>query len=96
LTLADPRANWPGLDPQGVAVSRAYQQQDPRAALYRFVAAREANLRFLAALDAPDWSAAHLHPRPGSIRAGDLLASWVGQVALVEQSAGERHGRTSG
>ena len=82
LTLSDPRCDWPGIDPQGAARSRDYQAQDPREALGRFVAAREANLRWLGSLDQPDWSAEHIHPRLGRLRAGDLLASWAAHDLL--------------
>lgn len=77
LTLTDPSGAWPGIDPEGVAVSRAYRQQEPQQALRRFVSAREVNVRWLRLLDAPDWSSEHTHARFGSMRAGDLLASWA-------------------
>lgn len=77
LTLREPDSPWPGIDPQGAAVSRAYDRQDPHEALARFSAAREENLNWLRALKEPNWNAVHTHPRIGEIRAGDLLASWA-------------------
>jgi len=82
LTLSNPSAGWPGIDPEGVAVSRAYRRQDPQEALKRFVAARETNVRWLRALVAPDWSTMHPHPRFGSMCAGELLASWAAHDLL--------------
>lgn len=82
LTLTDPSKEWPGIDPEGVAKSRDYQHQSPQDALRRFVAARQANMRWLATLDSASWETVHTHPRFGSMRAGDLLASWAAHDLL--------------
>ena len=82
LTLRDPKADWPGIDPEGVARSRGYQDQNPHEALDRFLRAREESLVWLASLGDADWSRAKVHPRLGTLRAGDLLASWAAHDLL--------------
>lgn len=82
LTLRDPAADWPKIDPEGAAQARRYQQQDPREALERFIAARQANLKWLQSLGAVNWSQSARHPRLGALRAGDLLGSWAAHDLL--------------
>lgn len=82
MTLRDPTADWPKIDPEGAARARRYQEQSPRDALERFIAARAANLKWLASLGAVNWSQAAQHPRLGALRAGDLLASWAAHDLL--------------
>jgi len=82
LTLEDPSKDWPGIDPQGWAVSRGYQSRDLKAELNRFVAARAANIERLGALKNPDWSSTKTHPKFGSMVASDLLAAWCAHDAL--------------
>jgi hypothetical protein len=82
LTLRDPSASWPRIDPEGWAVSRHYNDRDLDAEVTRFVAARRESLTWLRRLDSPDWSSAHVHPKIGPLRAGDLLAAWSAHDAL--------------
>ena len=82
LTLRDPSADWPGIDPEGAARSRAYQDQNPHQALDRFLLARRVNLAWLASHRDAEWSRAKVHPRLGTLRAGDLLASWAAHDLL--------------
>ncbi len=82
LTLRDPAAAWPPIDPEGWAVQRKYNDRELDAEVKRFVAARRESLRWLRGLKAPDWSAAHQHPKIGAMRAGDLLAAWAAHDAL--------------
>lgn len=76
LVLEDPGQEWPPIDPQGWAQARAYNQADPGAVLQGFLAERRINLEWLAALDAPDWSRARLHPVAGPLSARQLALSW--------------------
>lgn len=76
-TLEDPEAPWEPIDPEGWVTARAYADRDMRASIDRFALERDASLRWLAELEAPDLSKAHRHPTIGAIRAGDLLAAWV-------------------
>jgi hypothetical protein len=76
LTLEDPTAAWPGIDPEACAVERRYNDGDLNEAVDRFVRERETSIAWLKALGDPRWDQAHPHPRIGSIAAGSLLASW--------------------
>ncbi|MCC7493985.1 MAG: DinB family protein [Fimbriimonadaceae bacterium] len=67
---------WPPIDPEGWAVARHYQQDDLPGALADFTAARQAALRWLAGLAAPDWSLSYEAPW-GLLSAADLLGSWL-------------------
>lgn len=82
LTLSNPAAPWPAIDPQGWAVSRSYLEQDPGETLDRFTTERARSVQWLRSLRNPDWTRAHNHPKHGPIRAGDLLSSWAAHDAL--------------
>lgn len=108
LTLRDPAAAWPGIDPPGWAVQRRYNEGDLRDAVDRFVRVRESSISWLRSLRNPDWSKTHRHPKLGAIRAGDLLAAWAAhdplhlrQIAkrmhqLAQRNAGEYSVRYAG
>ncbi len=76
LTLQDPLAEWPPIDPEGWAISRNYNAASPVGVLAGFLAEREKNLEWLQALEQPDWDLAHSHPRAGAISARQLALSW--------------------
>lgn len=82
LTLADPQAPWPPIDPEGWARERRYNERDPHESVQRFVNERAASISWLRALKNPDWSRTHVHPRFGQFTAGALLASWASHDAL--------------
>lgn len=82
LTLRDPAAPWPAIDPEGVAVKRRYNEGSLDEAVERFVTERAASVSWLRGLRAPDWDRGHEHPRAGTIRAGDLLTAWAAHDAL--------------
>ncbi len=82
LTLTDPEADWPPIDPEGWAVERRYNEGDLDETVARFVSERRASVAWLRGLADPDWSIAHSHARLGSMRAGDLLASWTAHDVL--------------
>ena len=83
LTLEDPGAAWPGIDPEAAVRERDAINADLGEELDRFAAARVASIAWLqsALLDSdgggPDWSRRYEHPVIGSIAAGDLLAAWA-------------------
>lgn len=81
ITLHRPGETWPGIDPGGWVTARNYNDQDLGQALRRFLAEREASLAWLASLQSGDWQATYEAPW-GSIKAGDLLASWVAHDLL--------------
>jgi hypothetical protein len=82
LTLHHPERDWPPIDPEGWVAARAYQQRDPSESLARWREERRRSLEWLAGLSAPEWERAHAHPALGSLRAGDVLASWVAHDLL--------------
>lgn len=82
LTLRDPSLEWPPIDPPRAAVERRYNEHDPADALTRFAHEREKSVAWLRSLHAPDWNATKVHPKFGSMRAGDLLVSWAAHDAL--------------
>lgn len=63
LTLTDPAADWPPIDP----VER----------LEAFLAERRASLDWLRGLQNPNWDSRKTHPRLGSATAGEMLWAWV-------------------
>ena len=71
------RGSWPPIDPQGWPASRGYNERALGESLERFLSRRAESLSWLDGLVEPDWSIAYEHPSIGSIRAGDLLTSWV-------------------
>jgi hypothetical protein len=74
---------WPGINPEGWARERRYNEQDAVAVVSRFVREREKSVVWLRSLPTDvDWSLAYQHPRFGPIRAGMLLASWAAHDAL--------------
>ena len=77
LTLHQPGAPWPPIDPQGWATARGYNERGLAGSLDRFLAARRDSLAWLGRLRDADWSTAYVHPKAGRITAGDLLTSWV-------------------
>lgn len=92
MTLDDPDATWPPIDPEGAAVERRYNEGDLEVVTERFVTERTASVAWLHGLRDADWSRTHTHASIGSIRAGDVLASWAAHDALhLRQIAKRRY-----
>ncbi|MFN2103770.1 MAG: DinB family protein, partial [Candidatus Promineifilaceae bacterium] len=81
ITLHKPDETWPGIDPAGWMTEHNYNEQVLAASLQAFQEEREASLAWLKRLEAPDWEASYEAPW-GTMRAGDLLASWVAHDLL--------------
>lgn len=81
-TLEDPAREWAPIDPEGWVSQRNYAEQDLSERVDRFESERAASIVWLRSLDHPDWAAERVHPRFGSMRAGDLLAAWAAHDAL--------------
>ena len=77
LILGDPDQEWPPIDPERAAVDRKYNARDLAESLKRFTREREKSVNWLRGLHQPDWDVAHIQPGGGSLRAGDLLCSWL-------------------
>ena len=82
LLLHRPQAPWPPIDPQGWVLSRAYHQRELPASLARFQAARADSIRWLKTLADPNWESAAVSPWGFTMRAGDMLASWLAHDLL--------------
>jgi hypothetical protein len=80
-TLHRPGTPWPPIDPEGWVTERHYNEGDLDETVGRFVDARADSVRWLRTLGTPAWDAAHTAPF-GSLRAGDLMAAWVGHDLL--------------
>jgi len=90
LTLEDPTAEWPALDPQSAVTTRAYQERDLRETLGRFAEARRESCDWLRGLQEPDWDRAYEHPVLGPLRAGDVMLSWAAHDALHLRQLAQR------
>jgi hypothetical protein len=93
LTLQDPAAPWPGIDPPRWAVERGYAGRDPAAELQRFLDERARSLEWLADQSGARWDNAYQHPRAGPLSARLLLANWLAHDLLhLRQLARLQHG----
>lgn len=89
LTLDDPGAPWPPIDPGGWITERGYQDRDLATAVEDFCAERKKSVVWLNGLSSPRWEHCYAHPLLGKIAAGDLLAAWVAHDFLhLRQLAG--------
>jgi hypothetical protein len=91
LTLHQPQTDWPAIDPQGWVTSRAYNSRNLAGSLASFAREREASLIWLAGLESPDWEISRRHPAGFTLRAGDLLASWLVHDTLHLRQLAELH-----
>jgi hypothetical protein len=82
LTLHQPEVTWTAINPQGWVTERAYNSRDLAESLERFLLERDKSITWLKGLSSPDLERSRSHPSLGTIRAGDLLASWVAHDLL--------------
>jgi len=76
IALHRPQEKWAKIDPAGWVTERHYNDRDLQQTLDGLLTEREKSLSWLHALAAPNWDAEYAAPF-GTIKAGDLLASWV-------------------
>jgi len=81
-TLADPARAWRPIEPEQWVHERRYDEADWDATLARWGEERTKSVAWLRDLGDTDWFAQYDHPQLGSLRAGDLLVSWVAHDAL--------------
>ena len=67
---------WHGIDPEGWVTERNYNQQDFASMQRKFFSEREESLEWLKKLSSADWDTTYISEF-GSMKAGDMLASWV-------------------
>ena len=72
---------WHGIDPQSWVTERKYNQQNLAEMQAKFFAEREKSLKWLKGLSNTNWETIYTSPF-GSMRAGDMLASWVAHDSL--------------
>lgn len=82
LTLSDPTAHWPPIDPEGWAVERRYNDDNLSKTIQRFTSLRAESVAWLRSLKQPDWTQAYTHPRLGPFPAGDVFAAWAAHDTL--------------
>jgi hypothetical protein len=75
--LEDPGRGWPDIDPERAVVDRQFNSRDLRESLHRFTRERARSVDWLRTLPQINWQIAHNHPKFGTLRAGDLLCSWL-------------------
>ena len=90
ITLRQSGEVWPAINPLLWVAERRYNEQDPNESLAGFLAAREDSLAWLKTLNSPDWEVSYEAPW-GSMRAGDLIASWMGHDLLHMRQLVELH-----
>lgn len=76
-TLHRPNDEWPPIDPEGWVTSRDYASRDLSETLTAFLDERRRSIEWLRALENPDWEISRTHPAGFTLRAGDLLHSWL-------------------
>jgi hypothetical protein len=76
LVLTDTALPWPPIAPQEWVTTRAYSERDLGQSVDNFLSEREKSLTWLRNLGSPKLESRH-EREAGSLRAGDLLASWL-------------------
>lgn len=90
IILRNQDKHWPPIDPQGWVVERGYNRRDLEESLADFLRERKASLDWLSGLDSPDWDTVYASPF-GSMKAGDMFASWVTHDHLHMRQLVELH-----
>lgn len=92
LTLDDPQAPWPSIDPEAAALTRRYLDRELQPQVSKWVDERAASVAWLRSLREPVWDRAYQHPRWGPISAGMLLGAWAAHDMLhLRQIAKRQH-----
>lgn len=67
---------WHSIDPEGWVLERKYNEQNLIEMQKKFFAERQTSLEWLQSLSEADWETTYTS-QFGSMRAGDMLASWI-------------------
>lgn len=76
LILHRQNEEWQAIDPQGWVTQRKYNEQDFSEMQQKFFAEREKSLEWLQGLSSSNWETTYTS-QFGSMKAGDMLASWI-------------------
>jgi len=82
LLLEQPRAPWPGIDPERTVTERAHAKRTLAAQLEALATRRAASLAWLAAYKLVEDRPVHDHPALGRLSPADLLANWAAHDLL--------------
>ena len=77
ILLERPDDVWPPADPEVWVKDRGYNDRRLFESLETFTVERNKSIEWLGELSDVDWNLSREHSRLGTLRAGDLLASWV-------------------
>ena len=77
-----PEGEWHAIDPEGWVKARKYNEQDFRQTRDRFFSERSNSLDWLKGLSEADWDKSY-KAKWGTLKAGDMLASWVAHDNLA-------------
>jgi hypothetical protein len=89
--LHRPGEPWPLIDPQGWVTKRAYQERNFRESVNNFLAEREKSLAWLKELGVFNLEVTCPAPWGGAVKAGDMLAAWLGHDLLHTRQLVELH-----
>ena len=76
LILNRQNEEWPSFDPQGWVTTRKYNEQNFDEMKRKFFEERQRSLEWLKGLASADWEASY-QSNWGSMKAGEMFASWV-------------------
>ncbi len=91
LTLHQPDADWPKIEPGAWVTQRDYAGRGLAESLTRFLDERATSLTWLRGLQAPNWESEHRHPQFGGMTAGQLFAAWLAHDLLHLRQLVELH-----
>lgn len=90
--LEIPQLPMTSIDPPGWVSAHKYMEQDFEEMLYKFLAERDASIKWLNGLESPEWDNEYNHPKLGALTAEMLLANWLAHDYLhIRQLTGNRH-----
>lgn len=89
--LHRPGEDPPGIDPEGWVTARGYNQRDAAESVQNFLHERQQSVAWLEGLRSPQWDSAYTHPAGFTLRAGDLLSSWLAHDFLHLRQLVELH-----
>jgi hypothetical protein len=76
LLLHRQTEEWHSIDPEGWVMERKYNEKNFIEIQTKFFAERQTSLEWLQSLSEADWETTYIS-QFGSMRAGDMLASWI-------------------